>query len=115
MDIYKEKFIVLGEDGQLAKSFIKFFKKEKISYKSFGRKALDITDDQALENLFFNEDFSVIINCAAYNFVDKAEDEIKQCYAVNAKAVEQLAYYSFLKNKFLTRFDQSDSVILSML
>lgn len=51
---------------------------------------LDITNEVAV-NLFFEENkIDVVVNCAAYTAVDKAEEEEELCYRINSRAVEIL-------------------------
>lgn len=52
---------------------------------------LDITDISAVRNIVRSENIDVIVNCAAYTNVDKAEDDVEFCELLNAKAVDNLA------------------------
>ena len=52
---------------------------------------LDITDISAVRNIVKSENIDVIVNCAAYTNVDKAEDDVEFCELLNAKAVDNLA------------------------
>lgn len=52
---------------------------------------LDLTDPDAVRNFVSINQPDWIINCAAYNFVDKAENEPETAFFVNAKAVKNLA------------------------
>ena len=52
---------------------------------------LDITNYEDILNLLKEENVNMIINCAAYTNVDKAEDESKLAYTVNMSAVYNLA------------------------
>lgn len=52
---------------------------------------LDITDLEAIRALVKSQDVKVIINCAAYTNVDKAETDQALCELLNAKAPENLA------------------------
>lgn len=52
---------------------------------------LDITDLQAVRQMVLNNDVKVIVNCAAYTNVDKAEEDKDFCALLNAKAPENLA------------------------
>lgn len=63
----------------------------KVPGASCGYAPLDVTDTEAVENLF--EDFtpSVVVNCAAMTQVDDCETERERCRRVNAEAVETLA------------------------
>ena len=52
---------------------------------------LDITDIDAIRAIVKAENIDVIVNCAAYTNVDKAEDDKELCELLNAKAVDNLA------------------------
>lgn len=52
---------------------------------------LDITDIDAVRNIVKAKNINIIVNCAAYTNVDKAEDDRDFCELLNAKAVENLA------------------------
>lgn len=52
---------------------------------------LDITDPDAVRAMVRDNDVKVIVNCAAYTNVDKAEDDREFCALLNAKAPENLA------------------------
>ena len=72
------KILLTGSNGQLGHDFKKLFDSLKIEYIATDYQELDITNNEYLEH-FFNEnnDFTHIINCAAYNDVDKAETDEK--------------------------------------
>jgi dTDP-4-dehydrorhamnose reductase len=55
------------------------------------RQALDITDDAALARACAEVRPQIIINCAAYNDVDRAEEDVERALAVNAFAVLALS------------------------
>lgn len=52
---------------------------------------LDITDLDAVRNMVKGKGVQVIVNCAAYTNVDKAETDVELCELLNAKAPENLA------------------------
>lgn len=52
---------------------------------------LDITDAEAVRKMVKDNDIKVIVNCAAYTNVDKAEDDAEFAEVLNAKAVRNLA------------------------
>lgn len=56
-----------------------------------GIEVLDICRRDAVFNYVFSNDINVIINCAAYTNVDKAEDNEAEAEMVNATAVRHLA------------------------
>ncbi len=52
---------------------------------------LDITDPEAVKKTVKDNDIKVIVNCAAYTNVDKAETDAQFAEVLNAKAVRNLA------------------------
>ena len=52
---------------------------------------LDITDLEAVRKMVSEQEVQVIVNCAAYTNVDKAEENYGLAELLNAKAVENLA------------------------
>ena len=52
---------------------------------------LDITDQEAVRKMVSEQEVQVIMNCAAYTNVDKAEENYDLAELLNAKAVENLA------------------------
>lgn len=52
---------------------------------------LDISDAEAVRRIVSENDVKVIVNCAAYTNVDKAEDDRELCALLNTKAPENLA------------------------
>ena len=52
---------------------------------------LDITNLDAIRKMVSDNDVKVIVNCAAYTNVDKAESDLEFCELLNAKAPENLA------------------------
>ncbi|MBO7602542.1 MAG: sugar nucleotide-binding protein, partial [Bacteroidaceae bacterium] len=58
---------------------------------NMGTQKLDITDLEAVRQLVNEQEVKVIVNCAAYTNVDKAEENYDLAEQLNAKAVENLA------------------------
>lgn len=51
---------------------------------------LDICDKGALNAFVKANRVNIIVNCAAYTAVDKAEDDVELCYKINADAVRNI-------------------------
>ena len=83
------KKIVTGKGGQLASEF-EMLKGDDPNWTLLSVEDLDITDQSAVEDYFANLNFDLIINCAAYTAVDKAEDQLELAYAVNEKGLKNL-------------------------
>jgi len=82
------KYLITGIDGQLAAAFAGRFEKDGTDY-AWPR--LDITDASAVAEAFSAHRPAVVLNCAAYNFVDKAETDPGPAFKVNASGPELLA------------------------
>lgn len=88
------KILLTGSNGQLGHDFKKIFNKKNIEYIATDYKELDITSDEDLNKFFQeNEGITHVINCAAYNDVDKAETD-KKVWVLNAEAPKKLAEFS---------------------
>jgi len=83
------RVIVTGADGQLAHYVARAFSESEVV--ALDRRALDITDPAAVARVVAGAIPDVIVNCAAFNDVDGAEDRPEQALAVNAFAVRSLA------------------------
>jgi dTDP-4-dehydrorhamnose reductase len=78
---------VLGAAGQLGRDLCPRLAGEVIP---LGRADTDLADADRLRHVLTGLRPDVVINCAAYNFVDKAECEPAVAFAVNASAVGDL-------------------------
>ncbi|ADO84078.1 dTDP-4-dehydrorhamnose reductase [Ilyobacter polytropus] len=86
--------LLTGGKGQLGSEFQKLFKKLGVEYIAPGHREMDITDINAVKNFLDGKNIDFVINCAAYNDVDRAEMEPENCFAVNCLAPENLALES---------------------
>ena len=93
------RILITGKNGQLGKSINKIVNtgNGKNNYQQdnefifVGREELDLSKKESIASYFDNNNFDVIINCAAYTAVDKAEEEQELVNQVNHLAVKQLA------------------------
>ena len=94
------RILVTGKNGQLGKSINKVVNtgNGKNNYQQdnefifVGREELDLSSERSISHYFDRSNkFDVIINCAAYTAVDKAEEECELANQVNHLAVKQLA------------------------
>ena len=83
------RVLVTGADGQLAYYIARAFAGADVV--ALDRRALDITDPAAVARTVAAAAPDAIVNCAAFNDVDGAEDRPEQALAVNAFAVRSLA------------------------
>lgn len=85
------KIVVTGVNGQLGYDVVRELNKRKYT-EVFGIdiNELDLTDRNAVKVYMSNINPDVIIHCAAYTAVDKAEDNNDLCYDVNVNGTRYL-------------------------
>ncbi|EIW89380.1 dTDP-4-dehydrorhamnose reductase [Alishewanella agri BL06] len=93
------KVLLLGANGQLGQAL----KAEAAGFPalaliSTGRSEVDICDTASIRQAITRYQPQVIINCAAYTAVDKAEAEPAQAYRINCDGVANLAAQAALYN-----------------
>jgi dTDP-4-dehydrorhamnose reductase len=95
------RILVTGKNGQLGRSIHKVISANNTETNTnqnlnefvfVGKGELDLSQEEGISNYFINNDkFDIIINCAAYTAVDKAEEEQDLANKVNHLAVKKLA------------------------
>lgn len=83
--------LVTGANGQLGNCIRNASADSADNYIFTDVAELDITDAGAVAKMVKDNDIRVIVNCAAYTNVDKAESDKDFAELLNAKAVENLA------------------------
>ena len=83
--------LVTGANGQLGNCMRNAAKDSHDHYIFTDVAELDITDAKAVADMVKDNDIKVIVNCAAYTNVDKAETDIVLAEKLNAVAVDNLA------------------------
>lgn len=84
----ENKVVILGGKGMLGTDLAAACEEKKINTTVLDLPEFDITNEQDLNEAV--RDTAVIINCAAYTNVEKAEVEADLAYKVNAEAVSRL-------------------------
>jgi dTDP-4-dehydrorhamnose reductase len=82
------KFAVIGAAGQLGRDLCPRLAGDVLP---LDRTRADLTNPDLLRATLTEPRPDAVVNCAAYNFVDKAESEAEAAFAVNAWGVRQLA------------------------
>ncbi|MFZ2681919.1 MAG: dTDP-4-dehydrorhamnose reductase [Patescibacteria group bacterium] len=87
------KVLVTGRKGALGQDVMAVFTQHGHEVVGFDRDGLDITDREAVTRMVTEYQPEVIVNCAAYNAVDKAEepDQYPVAFAINALGPRYLA------------------------
>lgn len=85
------KILVTGARGMLAQDIYPILTKEGHNVIMTDRAALDITNEKTVNETVLKVKPDVIINCAAYTNVDKAEKEYEKAYDTNVAGAKNLA------------------------
>lgn len=86
--------LITGANGQLGNEIRRITGNSHNHYIFTDIAELDITDLDAIRRLAIEQNTNVIVNCAAYTNVDKAEDDCDLADLINNKAVKNLAIAS---------------------
>jgi dTDP-4-dehydrorhamnose reductase len=83
------KALITGGGGQLGRDIASRLDPESTS--SFTHAELDIGDEAAVERVFGEVEPDVVFNCAAFHNVELCEREPDEAWAINVRAVQNLA------------------------
>ena len=84
--------LITGANGQLGYDFQRLFDSLEVKYIATDVADFDITNEKSIDDFFLkHNNISLIINCAAYNDVDKAETDSNFCMLLNSRAPLNLA------------------------
>lgn len=104
----KPLVLVTGKTGQLGQSFLQLHahseQAQGFRFSFLDREQLDLSRPESVQSALESHQADVVINCAAYTLVDKAEDEPKLANAVNALSVGEIANWCARKNARLVHF-----------
>jgi dTDP-4-dehydrorhamnose reductase len=83
------RLLILGGQGQVGRALATRARQAGMPHLALGRIECDITDPLAVERAV--QTSRMVINCAAYTSVDRAESEVEAAYRVNTDGAENLA------------------------
>lgn len=87
-----KNILITGANGQLGNEMrILSVENQEYNYFFTDVAELDICDERAVMEFVMTNDIQIIVNCAAYTAVDKAEENLEFCTRLNADAVGYLA------------------------
>jgi dTDP-4-dehydrorhamnose reductase len=84
------RYVVIGATGQLGSDLVRTFDRSG-ELIPLGSRDLDILDAAAARSVLEDLRPTCVLNTAAYNLVDRAEEEKDRAFALNAEAVGSLA------------------------
>lgn len=85
------KYLIIGNRGQLGSEFERDLAALGAKFAGCDLPETDASSPSIVAELFDAEKPDIVINCAAYNFVDKAESDFNEAYNANALAPKYLA------------------------
>jgi dTDP-4-dehydrorhamnose reductase len=85
-----ERYVVIGATGQLGSDLVRTFDRSG-ELTPLSTRDVDIRDAAATRSLLEALRPTCVLNTAAYNFVDRAEEDGRSAFALNAEAVGTLA------------------------
>ena len=80
----RKKLLITGADGQLGTGIQKIFLGSDYELIPLGRPELDIANRDQIRMILKNYRPAIVINCAAYNRVEDAEEEVSTAFLQNA-------------------------------
>lgn len=86
----RPRYLITGGNGQLGLEFARFFSVQNLDYRAVDLEHCDLSRIDLLEPLMAEFKPSVVINCAAYNQVDLAENHPLALYQGNVIAIANL-------------------------
>ncbi|MGA2297865.1 MAG: dTDP-4-dehydrorhamnose reductase [FCB group bacterium] len=98
------KYLIIGNKGQLGKEFEKKLILLNNDFLAVDIDELDISNNVQVKKYFNNYKPDIALNCSAYNFVDKAEEEPEAAFKTNIEGVRNLALASKEHNFFLVHY-----------
>lgn len=87
----QKKVAVFGCAGQLGVELVRVFSDRGAKVEGWERASVDVTSAPAVEQAVASLDPDLVVNAAAYNMVDVAENEPQAAFQANALAVRNLA------------------------
>jgi len=88
---FQIKALVTGGNGQLGYDVSKQLSQIGIKVITTTKDNLDITNEKRTRQFIIETKPDIIIHCAAYTAVDKAEEEQEICYSVNVEGTKYIA------------------------
>jgi dTDP-4-dehydrorhamnose reductase len=97
-------YLITGRNGQLASEFLRRLETRGAQVTAPDEASFDITDAASVEGVVSAAKPGVILNCAAYNLVDQAEQDRGRAFRVNADGPKHLAESAERNGAMLVHF-----------
>ena len=87
------KILVTGANGMLGQDLCPILEDEGYTVIETDINTLDITNSDMIKSVLNNEHPDIVIHCAAYTNVDKAEEDLETARLINSKGTENIAKF----------------------
>jgi dTDP-4-dehydrorhamnose reductase len=98
------KILITGSKGQLGREFQKSLENYGHEMTALDKEGLDISDLDKVKIAFSLHNPDIVLNCAAYNLVDKAEEDFDTAFRINSLGVRNLAFACKHSNALLVHY-----------
>ena len=85
------RVMITGCEGQVGRELTTLLNDVGMDVKKFNRSELDIKNRRAVFDTLHHVKPNILVNCAAYTAVDKAEDEVELAMAINSDGPANLS------------------------
>ena len=114
--------LVTGSKGQVGSEIEELSSNYAYNFFFTDREELDITNEDKIQSFVQINSINIIINCAAYTAVDKAEEEQSLADKINNQAVKYLAEISkkktlnsFISQQIMSLMEQTIDLMLKVI
>lgn len=77
------KYLIIGKNGQLGKEFFKYLSNNNYDVVALGHDDIELSNLESVNNACESIKPDIVINCAAYNYVDLAETDYYGSFKAN--------------------------------
>ncbi|WP_018962764.1 dTDP-4-dehydrorhamnose reductase [Coprothermobacter platensis] len=98
------KYLIIGKSGQLTKAFQQLLAEKEEPFIALSHEEADVSNYAQLKNVFEQYKPDFVLNCSAYNNVDKAEMEYEEAFKINSIGPYNLALLSQEYGAFLVHY-----------
>lgn len=96
--------LITGADGQLAGEFTHHLANSSHRVTTLNKEKLDISSMDSVLDAFSYFIPDIVLNCAAYNLVDRAEEDPESAFRINASGVKNLAIACKKNNALMVHY-----------